>query len=109
MEFDYGSVVRHDVYADPNNADPPSDVAVEREQSVGHEGEAEDARSSPTTVSTRARDLFSEGSCAWTEYYTDQNTLEKVGRLYSADFDLFGWYDLDSWRERLDACLKERE
>ncbi|CAM9511475.1 unnamed protein product, partial [Laminaria digitata] len=97
MEFDYGTVARHD----------------DREINAGHGGEAaEEAQqtSGSPIASPRARDLFSDGSCAWTDYYADHAILDKVGRLYSADFGLFGWYDLDEWRERLQACLlKERE
>lgn len=101
IEFDYGTVARHHPYATPDR-DNGGNQAVEREDNEQPSGQT---ASSPT-ISPRARDLFSDGSCAWTKYYTDQTILEKVGRLYSQDFDLLGWYDLDAWREKLDACLK---
>lgn len=107
MEFDYGSALRHDVYADQEDAGGPANEAVKRQPSAGRDGQVDTVpNSSPTTIPRRARDLFSDGSCAWTEYYTDQRILDKVGQLYSADFGLFEWYDLKSWRQRLAACLK---
>lgn len=57
----------------------------------------------------QAQDLFEGDSCAWTEYYRDEQTLNAVARLYAADFDMFGWYNLDEWRERLFRCLRGRQ
>ena len=99
MEFDYGTVARSYPYADQDAA---GYGAVEREQN----GDEKAQTTSPPTISPRARDLFVDGSCAWTEYYTDRTILEKAGSLYRQDFDLFGWYDLYAWRERLEACLQ---
>ena len=99
MEFDYGTVARHYPYADHDAA---GNQAVERGQNADERAEIP----SPPTLSPRARDLFSDGSCAWTEYYTHRTILEKVGALYRQDFDLFGWYDLHAWRERLEVCLQ---
>ncbi|CAM9549883.1 unnamed protein product [Laminaria digitata] len=96
MEFDYGTAVRHDVYADQDAEGHPSNEAVKQEQST-------------PTASPRARDLSANGSCAWTEYYADQAILDKVGRVYGVDFEFFGWYDIESWKERLEACLKGRQ
>lgn len=98
MEFDYGTVARHHPYADQD---------IDGNQAVGGE-KNEDASGRPTspTVSFGSGHVFSDGSCTWTEFYTDQTILEKVGGLYSQDFDLFGWYDLHAWKERLEACLK---
>ena len=108
MEFDYGTAVRHEVYAEQDDSGRLSNRVVEREQNEWHGWGAEVQTSAPSTASFRARDLFAEGSCAWTEYYADQNILDKVGHLYSADYDLFGWYDLASWQERLEACFNWR-
>ncbi|CAM9272261.1 unnamed protein product, partial [Laminaria digitata] len=102
MGFDYGTVARHYPFADQDTKGLVSKAAVERKQ----DEETGDQTTSPPTFSPRARDLFSDGSCEWTEYYTDQTILEKIGGLYSQDFDLFGWYDLQVWRERLEACKK---
>ena len=99
MEFDYGTVARQYTYAD---RDTTENQAVGREENE----EASGRTTSASTLSSHAGDLFSGGSCAWTQYYTDLTTLERVGTLYSKDFDLFGWYDVDTWRERLEACLK---
>lgn len=98
MGFDYGTVAR--TYKDAEQ-DTAENQAVEREQT----GEAGGEITPPLTTSVHAGHLFKDGSCAWTEYYTDQKILEKVGRLYSQDFELFGWYDLHAWRERLYSCL----
>lgn len=76
--------MRHDMYAGRDTA--------------GH--------ASIETRSSRARDLSSDGSCAWTKYYVDQAMLDKVGRVYVQDFELFGWYDIEWWKERLEECLK---
>ena len=99
MEFDYGTVARHYPYADQDTAENQPVGQNQNDETTGP------TTASPT-ISLRAGDLFSDGSCAWTEYFTDQTILEKVGGLYSQDFDLFGWYDLDSWRGKLEACLK---
>lgn len=99
MEFDYGTVARHSAYA---NQDAPEDQPAgeeQREKPGVH-------MTSLATISPRARDLFSDGSCAWTQYYTDGAMLERVGDLYSQDFALFGWYDLHAWQKRLKECLK---
>lgn len=104
MEYDYGTAVRHDVLADQDGSGRLLNKVVERQVNEWH-GWEENIPSSPPTASLRARTLFSDGSCGWTEYYTDQKTLDKVGHLYSADYGLFGWYDLDSWKERLQACF----
>ena len=110
MEFDYGSAARHDVYADQQEADRVPNEGVKRVQNYGRDGQVgDDQNTSLTTIARRARDLFANGSCAWTEYYADQTILDQVGHIYSADFDLFEWYSLDSWRQRLEACLKGRE
>lgn len=79
MEFDYGSVISSSLLGD---------VSL-----------------SVLSVPRRARDLFEGDSCEWTKYYSNRGILEKVGRLYAGDYNLFGWYDLDHWMERLDACL----
>jgi len=58
----------------------------------------------------RARDLFEEGSCAWTEHYGDMGILEAVAKIYKKDYNHHRWYKLDTWRARLQACLdKKRE
>ncbi|CAM9252771.1 unnamed protein product, partial [Laminaria digitata] len=103
MEFDYGTAVRHVAYADQDNAGDISDRIVQWEQNGWHGGNT--STSAPPNVSPRARDLFSAGSCAWTEYYANQTMLNKVGHLYSADYGLFGWYDIKSWHERMEACF----
>lgn len=95
MEFDYGTVAQQEEYANHDAADQMSDDIVRRKQNTA-------------TGLLRTRDLFSDGSCAWTEYYTDDAILDKVGRLYGEDYDMLGWYDIKSWQERLEACLKER-
>ena len=79
MEFDYGTAVRHEVYAEQDDSGRLSNRVVEREQNEWHGWGAEVQTSAPSTASFRARDLFAEGSCAWTEYYADQNILDKVG------------------------------
>ena len=95
MEFDYGTVSRHDTYADQVDAGRTS-KAMKREQKN-------------PTASSRAQNLFLGDSCAWTEYYSDHAILDKVGLLYSEDFELFGWYDIAVWKKRLEACLKGRK
>lgn len=50
--------------------------------------------------------LFNGESCAWTKYYADLETLERVGKFYAKDFRMYRWYSLDRWRERLKACLQ---
>ena len=64
------------------------------------------ARQDTVTSSPRARDLSSDGSCAWIEYYADQAILDKVGRLYDVDYDTFGWYNLNPWKVKLEECFK---
>lgn len=96
MEFDYGTVTEQAVH----HADG---VAVDITLN-----EALDQGKSSPIVPPRARDLSSGGSCAWTAYYADHAMLDKVGRLYSEDYDTFGWYDLSLWHARLDTCLKGR-
>ena len=59
----------------------------------------------------RARDLFDGDSCAWVEYYGDTETLEAVRKLYKKDYNHHHWYTIDTWKEKLQACLdtKRRE
>ncbi|CAM9540049.1 unnamed protein product, partial [Ectocarpus fasciculatus] len=53
-----------------------------------------------------ARDLF-EGKdpCAWTDYYSDLETLDAVGMVYEMDYAQYRWYRLDLWKEKLTDCL----
>lgn len=105
MEYDYGTAIRQGMYADQDGADRLLRNSVEREPNEWHD-RAGDQTSDPPTISPRARDLVSADPCAWTKYYVDQTILDKVGHLYRADYSLFGWYDLDSWHEMLEVCLK---
>lgn len=106
MEYDYGTAARHDVLVDEDGAGRLSNETAEGKREKWHRREAAVSRSATPTVSPRAGDMFTGDSCAWTEYYADQNILEKVGHLYRADFELFQWYNLNAWRDRLEACLQ---
>lgn len=109
MDFDYGTVARHNANAEQEDLRSSVNEDMERERTNWFPGWGEGQTPDPPKDSIRARDLFSDGSCAWTEYYANYNILEKVGRLYSSDFGLFGWYDLDSWKQRLEECFNWRE
>ncbi|CAN0385658.1 unnamed protein product [Ectocarpus fasciculatus] len=53
-----------------------------------------------------ARDLFEgEDPCAWTDYYSDLETLDAVGMVYEMDYAQYRWYRLDLWKEKLTDCL----
>ncbi|CAM9444879.1 unnamed protein product, partial [Laminaria digitata] len=109
MEFDYGTAARHDVYTDEGDTGRRlSKETAEAERETWHRREAEAPGSAPPAAPPRARDMFSGDSCAWIEYYADENILKKVGHLYKADFDLFEWYKLDAWRDKLEVCLQGR-
>ena len=56
----------------------------------------------------RARDLFEGSSCAWAEFYADLATLDRVGAIFTVDYNLFRWYNFDAWRVRLKSCLEKR-
>ncbi|CAB1105808.1 unnamed protein product [Ectocarpus sp. CCAP 1310/34] len=89
MEFDYGRNARR------RQGGP-----------VGEEAQRPEGNDKDEPLPPRARDLFDgEDLCAWAEYYTDLETLETVGKIYELDYIYYRWYRLDSWRERLQACL----
>lgn len=101
MAFDYGGV--------PWPSDHQSLGAVIN--GMGEGGSARAAAAAAADRQTdprRALDLFGEGSCAWTEYYPDEKTLETVASLYEADYDHFRWYDVDHWKEKLRLCSKKQ-
>eukprot|EP00904_Undaria_pinnatifida_P002354 jgi/Undpi1/12119/HiC_scaffold_5.g01795.m1 len=101
MEFDYGTVARHYPYVEINTDGLVSNKAIEPDLPEYEEGQ----NNAAPTISPRAQELFSDGSCGWAEFYTDLKMLDSVGRLYGDDYELFGWYDLQPWRERLELCL----
>lgn len=101
MEFDYGTVARQYPYVETNTDGLVSNKAIEPDLHEYEEGQ----NNAAPTISPRAQQLFSDGSCAWAEFYTDLKMLDSVGRLYGDDYELFGWYDLQPWRERLELCL----
>ncbi|CAN0189359.1 unnamed protein product [Ascophyllum nodosum] len=104
MEFDYGSVLQRDKIDDAGGGDSSGSV----DNAADGVGEWTQPGKSSLLPSSRARDLFEAGSCDWTRYYTDEDTLKRVGALYSSDYRLFGWYDLDHWIERLRSCLGKK-
>ena len=106
MEFDYGTAARHVTDTDGDSSDSLREDTEKEEREKWHLLETGGLGSVPLSVPPHARDLFAGDSCGWTEYYSDQSILEKVGQLYKPDFDLFEWYNLDTWRERLDKCLQ---
>lgn len=87
MQFDYGGAVIRSI----ENVDP------------GSVGETLDGLGIPS----RTSDLF-EGSCRWTEFYTDVEMLETVATLYELDFSLYGWYNIDGWKEEFKRCQRSR-
>ena len=104
MEFDYGSVLQRDKIDDAGGGDSSGSV----DNAADGVGEWTQPGKSSLLPSSLARDLFEAGSCDWTRYYTDEDTLKRVGALYSSDYRLFGWYDLDHWIERLRSCLGKK-
>lgn len=86
MEFDYGKPYQ-------DSGDSPSDTSP----------------SSGKVTPRRTRDLFADGSCAWTEYYVDERVLDIVKVLYSSDYKLYAWYEIGHWKERMRECFKDRQ
>lgn len=83
MEFDYG-------------------VPALDEEEEGDEQEAELSYSIPS----RARDLFEKGSCRWTKFYSSEEMLLQVGRVYIEDYKMLGWYRIEDWIQRLHECMQ---
>lgn len=93
MEFDYDDVRRNDFFDENMNPDGAAKGGEQFEPSK---------REAPH----RARDLFEEGSCAWTQYYTHEDLLMKARSIYAADYDLYQWYSVSTWVDRFRLCMK---
>lgn len=75
-----------------------------RESTVKDGAGSNEKDAAPRAAPRRARDLFDNGSCAWTAYFPDEETLNKVRSLYASDYDHFHWYGVDYWKQRLKEC-----
>lgn len=97
MEFDYGSILRDDVKS-------LRTVTGSICESDGHN--ASKVKVTPWPFPIHTRDLFKEGSCMLTKLYSNEETLERVGKRYSADYRFFGWYSIDHWINRFKICAE---
>lgn len=56
--------------------------------------------------SNRVKHLFEGNSCGWTKYYNNEEVLLKVLKVYRVDYQRYGWYRINDWIERLQACTQ---
>ena len=106
MDLDLGGVVGSSQGHHEHVELPPAD-ATNLSRATQRNGDDEQAPHQAIVIPPRASSLFNAGSCAWSGYYADLETLEAVGTFYAEDFSLFRWYSLEEWRQKLKSCLSD--
>lgn len=86
MEYDYGAIGTQNVTRMTRAAEVLSD-------SINH-----------PAIPNHAGHFFEEGSCKWTQYFTNEDILYKIEQVYQADYHLYGWYNISVWIQRLRSC-----
>lgn len=98
MEYDYGAIDRQNIRNDGLGRAFNHDASHDWDKQIQAQQISE-----PVRIPRNVRDVI-DNSCKWTLYYTDEKILRNVGRAYAMDYELYGWYSIDHWLERLKKC-----